>query len=149
VVVPENVLAAYNHGDELGTACQGSGSPPTRWRLSVYHTSDLPVLDHPFVEVRWPGEYTARRQSAIDDFRDWLGDDALTRFGFRTGAGKMAPPHGVNPLLQGLQEGGGGGMSETVAPHRLGGRVDCAGTLQQALGCYRPRSATARRPSPT
>jgi hypothetical protein len=140
VIVPEKILAAYNHGDDMGgdpgTVCQGSGHPPRRWRLSAYHTPDLPVLDHPFVQVRWPGEDTARRQRAIDDFRDWLGDDALTRSGFRTGAGEIAPANGTNSLLQALQEGGGGTVPETVPPRPPGGRPGCAGTLQQALDCY-------------
>jgi hypothetical protein len=134
----ESVLAAYNHGDDLGTACKGNGHHPMHSQLSLYHMSDLPVLDHPFVEVRWPGEYTTQRQRAIDDFRDWLGDDALTRFGFRTGTGEIAPPNGTNPLLQDpdLHEGGDGSMPETVAPHRLRGQPACTGPLQHAFACY-------------
>jgi hypothetical protein len=134
VVAPEKVIAAYNHGDGLGTACQG-GQAPNQWRLSLYYPTDLPVLDHPFVQVHWPGEYTSHRQSAIDDFRDWLGDDALTRFGFRTGSGEVAPPDEANPLLQGLQEGGGV-IPGTVEPRPVAGRPDCAVSLQQALDCY-------------
>jgi hypothetical protein len=139
VVVPEKVLAAYNHGDDLGgdpgAACRG-GPPPRPWRMSAYHTSDLPVLDHPFVQVRWPGEYTARRQQAIDEFRDWLGSDALTRSGFRTAAGEMDPPDGTNPVLQALPEGGGGSLPGTVDSRPRGGRPGCAATLQQTLDCY-------------
>jgi hypothetical protein len=137
VIVPENILAAYDRGDPLGTACPAEkGKPSKEWLLSPYYSADLPVLDHPFVRVRWPGESTDRQERAIEDFREWLGSERLTQQGFRTATGDVGPEHGANPLLTTLRD------KTAVSPPPvstgpLHGRSACTASVQQVLGCYK------------
>jgi hypothetical protein len=134
VIVPESTLARYNHGDALGddAACQGR-KPSAKWRLFPYYTDDLPVIEHPFVHVRWPGEDTGRRHRAVADFQKWLERDELTWEGLRTAAGRIAA--GDNPRLQGMRNARHR-VPESMPPHPLSGENGCVGSLDQMLGCY-------------
>lgn len=133
VIVPENILARYDYGDELGeeAACQAR-RPSEKWRLYPYYTSDLPVVELPFVHVRWPGEDTGRRNEAVEDFRNWLANDELTRAGLRTVSGELSAD---NPRLRGLRNDGHA-VPEPMSPHPLRGDTGCVGSLDQILGCY-------------
>lgn len=63
VVVPEIALARYDGNATIGTGtgCErgrrGPGHPQafpsSAWHMYPYYANDLPVLDHPFVHVRW------------------------------------------------------------------------------------------------
>ncbi|MEU9022674.1 vWA domain-containing protein [Actinomadura sp. NPDC048394] len=132
VIVPEDLLARYDHGDVLaaGTGCR-SGPPSQKWRLFPYYTTDLPVLDHPFVHVRWPGEDTARRDKAVADFRKWLDGGQLAREGLRTVSGKLPAENGA---VRSLRDGHM--VPDAVPPHRLRGDAGCVGSLQEVKDCY-------------
>lgn len=132
VIVPEDLLARYDHGDALaaGTGCR-SGPPSQKWRLFPYYTTDLPVLDHPFVHVRWPGEDTARRDKAVADFRKWLDGGQLAREGLRTVSGRLT---GENGAVRSLRDGHA--VPDAVPPHRLRGDAGCVGSLQEVKDCY-------------
>lgn len=132
VIVPESVLARYDHGDALGGTGCPSGAPPQQWRLFPYYADDLPVLDYPFVHVRWQGQDTGRRDRAVADFRKWLQQDALTREGLRTPAGALTgDDHAVRDLRN-----GGHPVPESVPPRPPAGGQDCTGSLEELLGCY-------------
>jgi Bacterial extracellular solute-binding protein len=131
VIVPESVLARYDHGDALGGTGCPSGKPPQQWRLFPYYADDLPVLDHPFVHVRWQGQDTARRNEAVADFRKWLQRDALTREGLRTPSGRLtADDHAVQDLR------GGHSVPDLVPPRPPAGGEGCTASLEELLGCY-------------
>jgi hypothetical protein len=137
VIVTESVLARYDHGDALGeeAACQGR-KPSPKWGLYPYYTDDLPVIEHPFVHVRWPGEDTARRNRAVAEFQKWLEGDALKQEGLRTAAGRIAADG--NPRLRSLQSMPNAAhlVPESMPPHPLIGDKDCIGSLDQVLDCY-------------
>ncbi|MDL4819108.1 vWA domain-containing protein [Actinomadura opuntiae] len=130
VIVPEDLLARYDHGDVLGTGCR-SGPPSQKWRLFPYYTADLPALDHPFVHVRWPGEDTARRDEAVAAFRKWLDGGELAREGLRTVSGKLAAGNGV---VRSLRDGHV--VPDAMPPHHLRGDAGCVGSLQEVKDCY-------------
>jgi hypothetical protein len=133
VILPESALARYDYGDELGqeSACRGR-TPSPKWRLFPFYTGDLPVLEYPFVHVRWPGEDTDRRNQAVEDFRKWLEDDELAREGFRTASGGLSAD---NPRLTALRNGGNA-VPEVMPPHPLRGDTGCIESLSQVLDCY-------------
>ncbi|HEU5156215.1 MAG TPA: vWA domain-containing protein [Streptosporangiaceae bacterium] len=133
VIVPESVLARYDHGDDLGeeAACQGR-VPSPKWRLYPYYTADLPVIEHPFVHVRWPGEDTASRDRAVEEFRAWLADGELTNEGLRTAAGTF-PDDAVR--LRGLRKDGQD-IPDAMPPHPLRGDPGCVESLEQVRTCY-------------
>jgi hypothetical protein len=101
VVVPEIALASYDNNAAIGTGtgCESGRRAPgdrTRfpspgWRMYPYYADDLPVLDHPFVHVRWPGKDNAARDHVVDDFRSWLGAHQPAVNGFRTREGELPP----------------------------------------------------------
>jgi hypothetical protein len=142
VIIPESVLARYDYGDSLGAeaTCQ-SRKPSPEWTLYPYYTDDLPVIEHPFVHVRWPGEDTASRNQAVAEFQQWLEHDALTYEGMRKAAGQIAADG--NPRLQSLQstaqdaaQGAAHAVPEPMSPHALDGDAGCVGSLDQIFGCY-------------
>ncbi|MBO2459070.1 substrate-binding domain-containing protein [Actinomadura violacea] len=137
VIVPESVLARYDHGDAPGCP---SGRPPQQWRLSAYYANDLPVLDFPFVHVRWPGQDDGRRDEAVADFRKWLQRDALTRDGLRTPSGRLtADDHAVGGLRNGDHS-----VPDLVPPRPLAGGANCAGPMEELFHCFQ----NARPPLP-
>jgi hypothetical protein len=140
VIVPESVMARYDRGDALGGTGCPSGRPPQQWRLFPYYADDLPVLDYPFVHVRWQGQDTGRRDAAVADFRKWLRRDALTREGLRSPSGTLTTDdHAVRELRE-----GGHTVPDTVPPRPAAGGENCTGTLEGLLHCFQG----ARQPLP-
>jgi len=127
VVVPEITLARYDNNAAIGTGtgcASGHRAPEDRrrfpspaWRMYPYYADDLPLLDHPFVHVRWPGESNAARDHLVEDFRSWLVAHSPGTGGFRTAGGEL-PPSGADWLreLSGLYD------STRVVPTRVGGK---------------------------
>lgn len=134
VVLPESSLARYDSGAELAdeSACPIHG-PSSAWRLYPHYARDLPVLDYPFVQVRWPGEDVARRDQAVGAFLSWLKKDHLSKEGFRTVSGTL-PTAGDQPLANLLPDGET--APEPMGPHRLSGDPGCVGPLDHVLACY-------------
>ncbi|MFI0371849.1 hypothetical protein ACH35V_28635 [Actinomadura sp. 1N219] len=94
VAVPEQVLHDYDMGRPLGDRCGAvdpNAAPYAKWRLHPYYATDLPTLDHPFVQVRWRGQDTEERDAAVTEFRRWLDRNPLTRQGFRDDRGTIPP----------------------------------------------------------
>ncbi|TDD29595.1 VWA domain-containing protein [Actinomadura sp. KC06] len=94
VAVPEQVLHDYDMGRPLGDRCGAvdpDAAPYAKWRLHPYYATDLPTLDHPFVQVRWRGQDTEERDAAVTGFRRWLDRHPLTRQGFRDERGTIPP----------------------------------------------------------
>lgn len=117
VIAPEQVLYDYDMGLALGDddRCHRVDDLDRvpeykKWQLYPHYASDLPLLDHPFVKVRWQGQDSKERNSAVNDFRRWLRDNPLTMRGFRDRFGKMpsAPAedreHDYLPRLRTLLE---------------------------------------------
>lgn len=139
VVVPEIALARYDNNAAIGTGggCQsGHRAPgdPVRfpspaWRMYPYYAGDLPLLDHPFVHVRWPGEDNAARDHLVEDFQSWLGSHSPGVGGFRTRDGEL-PSDGADWLreLSGLYD------STRVVPTRIGrkGALDAGDRADRA-----------------
>jgi hypothetical protein len=119
VVVPENALVQYDNDDSIGNTCRGGGRPSPR--LYPYYAADLPVLDHPFVRVRWPGEDSDARNHAVDDFESWLRSHPMGDEGFRTASGEL--PAKDDRLLSLVQGYDADAMPGRITP-RLGGYVD-------------------------
>jgi hypothetical protein len=125
VVVPEIALARYDKNAAIGTGtgCESARRAPgdpmrfpsPAWRMYPYYADDLPLLDHPFVHVRWPGEDNAARGHLVEDFRSWLGSRSPGVAGFRTRDGAL-PPNGADWLreLAGLYD------PPRVVPTRVG-----------------------------
>ncbi|WP_433478677.1 hypothetical protein ACQPZP_17570 [Spirillospora sp. CA-142024] len=96
VAVPEQVLHDYDMGRPLGDRCGAvdpDAAPYAKWRLHPYYATDLPTLDHPFVQVRWRGQDTRERDAAVREFRRWLQRNPLTSQGFRDDRGVVPPAH--------------------------------------------------------
>ena len=93
VAVPEQLLSDYDLGLPLGDGqCEGvdpDAAPYAAWRLYPHYSADLPMFDHPFVQVTWPGQETDERTDAVHAFRDWLDRHPLTAEGFRDGLGRI------------------------------------------------------------
>ncbi|MFA1542491.1 hypothetical protein [Actinomadura monticuli] len=91
VAVPEQLLSDYDFGLPLGDdQCKGldlTSREHAAWRLYPHYSADLPTLDHPFVQVTWPGQRTSERSDAVRAFHDWLMRNPLTAQGFRDGEG--------------------------------------------------------------
>ncbi|GAA2152164.1 hypothetical protein [Actinomadura napierensis] len=90
VAVPEQVLYDYDMGRPLGDRCGGvDADDPSyaKWVLHPYYATDLPTLNYPFVQVRWRGQDTEARNTAVTEFHDWLVRHPLTMQGFRDGSG--------------------------------------------------------------
>lgn len=132
VVVPESVLARYDRGDDLrqDVSCPGR-VPSAKWRLYPFYTGDLPLLDHPFVHLRWPGEDTGRRAQAVDDFSHWLEHGELTHEGLRTAAGRFPASTPYRKILQSQRND----VPETVSRPALHASA-CGGSLSRGLDCY-------------
>ncbi|MEV0665738.1 hypothetical protein ACIBI3_28695 [Actinomadura luteofluorescens] len=95
MIAPEQVLYDYDMGLALGDddrcpRVDRVDQVPEykKWRLYPHYASDLPLLDHPFVKVRWQGQDSAERNSAVNEFRRWLKDNPLTMRGFRDRSGR-------------------------------------------------------------
>ncbi|MER6813222.1 hypothetical protein ABT299_28480 [Spirillospora sp. NPDC000708] len=131
VILPESVLARYDHGDALGAGCPGR-KPSSQWWLYPYYTNDLPVLDYPFVHVRWPGEDSARRDKAVAAFRKWLGKDEFAKAGLRTASGRISAAGTAVRSLRDPRHP----VPESMPPHPLRGDGTCLASLQALLGCY-------------
>jgi hypothetical protein len=136
VVVPEIALAQYDSGAPMGSTCPGGARPSPQWRLYPYYAQDLPVLDHPFVHVRWPGEDSKARDHAVDDFQAWLRSHALGDDGLRTPSGEL--PNDA-PMLSGLVAGyGPDALPRRVVSHQPdyvdGNPVSLPGALHSYAG---------------
>lgn len=95
VAVPEQALHDYDMGRPLGDRCGAvdpGAAPYAEWRLHPYYATDLPTLDHPFVQVRWRGQDTRERDAAVTAFREWLDRNPLTLQGFRDDRGVVPAP---------------------------------------------------------
>ncbi|QKG25670.1 substrate-binding domain-containing protein [Actinomadura verrucosospora] len=132
VIVPESVMARYNDGDTLGGAGCPNRKPSQERQLFPYYADDLPVLDYPFVHVRWQGQDDGPRDRAVADFRKWLQRDALTREGLRTPSGRLT---GDDQAVREMRN------SDHLVPDRVpprppAGGEDCTGSLDDLLHCY-------------
>ncbi|MCO5992749.1 vWA domain-containing protein [Actinoallomurus rhizosphaericola] len=132
VVLPESVLARYDHGDALrqDVSCPWR-VPSAKWQLYPFYTSDLPMLDYPFVHLRWPGQDTGRRNEAVEDFYHWLAKGQSTREGLRTTAGRYPADSPYRKSLQSRRND----VPETVSRPTLHDS-SCAGSLSRTLDCY-------------
>ncbi|MDN3354390.1 VWA domain-containing protein [Actinomadura sp. DC4] len=127
VVVPEIALARYDNNLAIGTGpgCESGRRvpgdparfPAPAWRMYPYYAGDLPVLDHPFVHVRWPGEVNEPRDHLVEDFRSWLAVRSPGVGGFRTPDGRI-PDGSAGELreLSGLYDPG------QAIPSTIGGK---------------------------
>ncbi|MFG2085896.1 MULTISPECIES: hypothetical protein [unclassified Spirillospora] len=142
VAVPEQVLHDYDTGRPLGDRCGAvdpGAAPHARWRLHPYYATDLPTLDHPFIQVRWRGQDTRERDAAVTAFRRWLDGHPLTLQGFRDDRGVVPPGregdtrHFYLSRLQGM-------VGNRVMPANVGltPPEDVQKTLDR-IGAARPR----------
>ncbi|MGK5552806.1 VWA domain-containing protein [Actinomadura kijaniata] len=131
VAVPEQALADYGTGRPLSEGCSG-GALPENWRLYPHYAADLPMLDHPFVHVRWPGEDTLARSEAVADFREWLRGRPLALRGLRDRGGTAPPADAAHPLSD-LRRALGG----AVPVHARGTPVSEVTTALQLVGATR------------
>ncbi|WP_338742659.1 hypothetical protein [Actinomadura luteofluorescens] len=95
VIAPEQVLFDYDMGFTLGDddRCHrvdllDRDPKYKQWQLYPHYASDLPLLDYPFVKIRWQGQDSEERNAAVNEFRRWLKDNPLTMRGFRDRSGK-------------------------------------------------------------
>lgn len=133
VVLPENAVARYDNGDPLEqqSPCRAGKPPSGNWRLYPFYTADLPVMQYPFVHVRWQGEDTDRRNRAVEDFRNWLRSDRLTGDGFRTTTGQSTDDRRLTGL------GIAGNTVPALMPyHALRGDPGCVPSPDRVLACY-------------
>ncbi|TYC18693.1 VWA domain-containing protein [Actinomadura syzygii] len=136
VVVPENTLADYARNKELGTACPPLANAAAAKRLVPYYTEELPVLDHPIVQVRWPGEDSEKRRAAISEFRDWLASHPPTEEGFRdaNGSAPTGPKTALGVLTDPTRNNA---VPPRMPPHEgLKGAKGCVESLKAARACY-------------
>ncbi|MBW8485601.1 vWA domain-containing protein [Actinomadura parmotrematis] len=145
VAVPEQALYDYDTGRALGDtpcgAAPAAGAARAQddpWVLYPVYSADLPVLDFPFVQVRWPGQDDGAREEAVKALRDWLDGHPLLSQGLRDGSG-VAPGdtqggHEVTRLRAAL------GTGEDALP------LTVAGGKAPAVGATLDRVGQARRP---
>ncbi|WP_018683947.1 vWA domain-containing protein [Actinokineospora enzanensis] len=100
-LVSEKSAVDYNQGAQLNDQC-AAGDHPDPLRL-LYPRDATPVLDYPFVVVRWADRPTNRqRGQVIDRFADYLRGPAaqatLRNNGFRDVNGR--PGHFVGPAAE-------------------------------------------------
>jgi Mg-chelatase subunit ChlD len=104
-----------------------------------YYADDLPLLDHPFVHVRWPGEDNAARDHLVEDFRSQLGSHSPGVGGFRTRDGELPKSSDADWLrgLSGLYD------SPRVVPSSVGhkGALDAGDKADRAMAAAQWTSA--------
>lgn len=140
VVVPEIALVQYDNGDSIGNTCRGGRRSGPAPRLYPYYATDLPVLDHPFVRVRWPGEDSDARDHAVDDFESWLRSHPMGDDGFRTASGEL--PSRDDRLLSLVQGYDADAIPRRITSHLgryVDGRPSDLGGVLDAYASGRPQ----------
>lgn len=147
VVISEQALVRFNHGDPLGDTC----ATPTGQRgvddlLLAYYPSDTRSLDFQFVRFGWSAP--AQRDAAVA-FGKWLtgedGAQALKDVGLRprgfTAGGLLTPRNGMQPATFIRDPVPNGVLDAAMAAHRTAQRrtrvllaLDSSGSMSALAG---------------
>jgi hypothetical protein len=83
IVLPRHVFNAFDTKQIPRSLCAGSALKDVDYK--PIKITDVPVLDYPFIRVRWPGQASRERDQLIGEFRTWL-QEHLPSHGFKATA---------------------------------------------------------------
>ncbi|PPK65881.1 VWA domain-containing protein [Actinokineospora auranticolor] len=145
VLVSEKAALDYNRGALVNTPC--AGTKPDRPLTLLYPRDGTPVLDHPYVVMRWTDRpENPRRAQVIDQFHGYLlaraAQETLRNDGFRNVNGRPGPYEGPVQEWPAALEVGADTDDEAVlrtarkarVPARVLFAVDTAASMSQPSG---------------